>query len=135
MGTPKSPKNLLGIPKRSSGKDLGYQKNQNLVAASEFSGQNPRVTRAVGKTSGRIGSATPHSELKGGFEVDNNQKVQPHHGRLGSVAAAHMGPNHEGGDAYQPRVKKARAMAKPNPKGYANPVNMTRKVLKHVKPD
>ena len=30
---------------------------------------------------------------------------------------------------------ESRAMAKPNPKGYANPVNMTRKVLKHVKPD
>ena len=57
MGTPKSPKNLLGIPKRSSGKDLGYQKNQNLVVSHEFAGQNPRVTRV--KTDGRIGSATP----------------------------------------------------------------------------
>ena len=73
----KTPKNLLGVPKRSSGKDLGYQKNQNMVQSHEFAGQNPRVTR----------------------------------------------------------VKKIRAMAKPNPKGYANPVNMTRKVLKHVKPD
>ena len=129
----KTPKTLLGVPKRSSGKDLGYQKNQNMVQSHEFAGQNPRVTRV--KTDGRLGTNTPHSELRGGFEVDNNQKVQPHHGRLGSVAGAHMGPNHEGGDAYQPRVKKARAMAKPNPKGYANPVNMTRKVLKHVKPD
>ena len=127
-----NPKNLLGIPKRSSGKDLGYQKNQNLKQVGP--GQKEfQVTRV--KTDGRIGSATPHSELKGGFEVDNNQKAQPHHGRLGGVAATHMSPSHEGGDIYQPRVKKVRAMAKPNPKGYANPVNMTRKVLKHVKPD
>ena len=128
----KSPKNLLGIPKRSSGKDLGYQKNQNLKQVGPVQ-KEFQVTRV--KTDGRIGSATPHSELKGGFEVDNNQKAQPHHGRLGGVAATHMSPSHEGGDVYQPRVKKARAMAKPNPKGYANPVNMTRKVLKHVKPD
>ena len=133
MGTPKSPKNLLGIPKRSSGKDLGYQKNQNLVASHEFAGQNPRVTRV--KTDGRIGSATPHSELKGGFTVDNNKKVQPHHGALGSVAASHMSHTYESTGAYQPRVAKARSMAKPNAKAYANPVNVARGVLKHVKPD
>src|SRR5207253_4875950 len=74
-GLMKSPKNLLGIPKRSSGKDLGYQKNQNLVVAHEFAGQNPRVTRV--KTDGRIGSATPHSELRGGYTVDNNKKAGP----------------------------------------------------------
>jgi hypothetical protein len=130
---PKTPKNLLGIPKRSSGKDLGYQKNQNMVQTHEFSGQNPKVIRV--KTDGRIGSATPHSELKGGFTVDNNKKVQPHHGPLGSVAAAHMSNTHEGGKAFQPRVQKARSMAKPNPKTYANPVNVERGSLKHVKPD
>jgi len=117
----KSPKNLLGVPKRSSGKDLGYAKNQNLVIQHEFSGQNPTVKRV--KTDGRIGSVTPPADLKGGFTVDNNQKVQPHHGKLGGVAAAHMSHTYEGGKAYQPRVAKARAMAKPNPKAYANPVN------------
>jgi hypothetical protein len=120
-------------PKRRSGKDLGYAKNTNLVQESEFAGQNPRVART--KTDGRIGSATPPEYLKGGFTVDNNQKVQPHHGKLGGVAAAHMSHTHEGGDAYQPRVKKARSMAKPNPKAYANPVNVDRPGLKHVKPD
>ena len=132
MGTPKSPKNLLGIPKRSSGKDLGYQKNQNLVASHEFAGQNPRVTRV--KTDGRIGSATPHSELRGGYTVDNNKKAGPS-GELGVEAQKHMTVGHEGGDAWSPRVKKARSMAKPNAKAYANPVNVARGVLKHVKPD
>lgn len=126
------PKNLLGVPKRSSGKDLGYQKNQNLKQVGPRQ-KDFQVTRV--KTDGRIGTATPHSQLMGGFTVDNNQKVGPPAGRLGSNAARHMSPSHEGGDQWQPRVKKSRSMAKPNPKGYANPVNMTRKVLKHVKPD
>jgi hypothetical protein len=117
----KNPPNLLGVPKRKSGKDLGYQKTQKLVSRHDFAGQNPRVIRT--KTDGRIGSATPPADLKGGFTVNNNQRVQPHHGPLGGVAAKHLSPNHEGGDVWSPRVKKARAMAKPNPKPYANPVN------------
>lgn len=129
---PKTPKNLLGIPKRSSGKDGGYQKNQNMVQTGPRQ-KDFQVTRV--KTDGRIGSATPHSELKGGFTVDNNQKVQPHHGSLGSVAASHMSHTYESGGAYQPRVAKARSMAKPNAKAYANPINVQRGKLKHVKPD
>src|SRR5258706_15744379 len=82
---PKSPKSLLGIPKRSSGKDLGYQKNQNLVKRHDFAGQNPTVRRV--KTDGRIGSATPPEYLKGGLTVNNNAKAQAHRGGLGAVAA------------------------------------------------
>lgn len=119
-------------PARRSGKDLGYQKNQNLKQRGPVP-KDFQVTRV--KTDGRIGSATPHSELKGGFTVDNNRKVQPHHGTLGSVAASHMSHTYESTGAYQPRAAKAKQMAKPNPKKYANPVNVERGTLKHVKPD
>ncbi len=128
---PKSPKNLLGIPKRSSGKDLGYQKNQNLVAQNADLPAH-RLQRI--KTDGRIGSATPPQYLKGGLTVNNNSKVQSHSGGLGAVAAKHMSPSHEGGHAFSPRVTKARAMAKPNAKAYANPINVDRPSLKPVKP-
>ncbi len=130
MKRPTSPK---GIPKRASGTDLGYQKNQNLVQRHDFAGQSPRVTRV--KTDGRIGSATPPEYLKGGLTVNNNSKAQAHRGGLGAVAAKHMSPSHEGGDVFSRRVTKARSMAKPNPKGYANPVNVDRPTLKHVKPE
>src|SRR6267378_2825969 len=128
----KSPKNLLGIPKRSSGKDLGYQKNQNLVKTGPEP-KNFAVTRT--KTDCRIGSVTPPAYLKGGLTVNNNSKVQSHSGGLGAVAAKHMSPSHEGGRAFSPRVTKARAMAKPNAKAYANPVNVDRPRLKPVKPE
>ena len=130
---PKSPQNLLGIPKRKSGADMGYQKNQNMVASHQFAGQNPRVMRV--KTDGRIGSVTPPGLLKGGFTVDNNPKMGPPSGPLGSNAAKHMGVGHQGGSAWSPRVAKARAMAKPNAKAYANPVNQTRGPLIPKKPD
>lgn len=133
----KTPKNLLGVPKRKSGSDLGYQKNQNLVQEHAFSGQNPRVTRV--KTDGRIGSATPHSQLKGGFVVNNNQKAGPPSGPLGSNAAKHMSVGHEGGDQWQPRVRKARAMANAGRglkhRAHTDPVNLAKPALKHVKPD
>jgi hypothetical protein len=132
----KSPKNLLGIPKRSSGKDLGYQKNQNLVAAHEFSGQNPQVRRV--KTDGRIGSVTPPDYLRGGLTVDTNAKASPSKG-LGAQAAKHMNANHEGGDVWSPRVAKARATANAGraakSRPHTNPINVQKSGLKRVKPD
>ena len=124
----------FGLPKRKSGKDLGYQKNQNMKAMHDFAGQNPQVTRT--KTDGRIGSATPHSELKGGFTVDNNPKAGPA-GPLGSKAAAHMSPDHEGGTHWSPRVAKARAMANKGPtRPHTHPINTEKRgSLKRVKPD
>jgi hypothetical protein len=119
-------------PKQNYNK-ANYQKNTNLVQEHQFAGQRPTVKRI--KTDGRIGSATPPEMLKGGFTVDNNQKVQPHHGKLGSVAAAHMTHTFASPGVYQPRVKQARARAIPNAKAYANPVNVDRPSLKHVKPD
>jgi hypothetical protein len=133
----KTPKNLLGIPKRKSGQDMGYQKNQNMVQEHQFSGQNPTVTRV--KTDGRIGSVTPPNFLKGGFTADNNSKVQPHSGGLGAVAASHLGLNPKGG-TYSPRVAKARATAAAGRKAmsrpHTNPINAeVPSRLKHVKPD
>src|SRR5256886_9687696 len=85
---------LFSSRRRHTGFDCDWSSD---VCSSDLPGQKEfQVTRV--KTDGRIGSATPHSELKGGFEVDNNQKAQPHHGRLGGVAATHMSPSHEGGD-------------------------------------
>jgi len=133
---PKSPKTLLGIPKRSSGKDLGYQKNQNLVQAHEFSGQNPQVRRV--KTDGRIGSVTPPEYLRGGLTVNNNAKASPSKG-LAAQAAKHMNANHEGGDVWSPRVAKARAYANAGrnkmSRPHTNPVNVQKSGLKRVKPD
>lgn len=133
---PKNPKALLGIPQRASGKDLGYQKNQNLVKAGPEP-KNFQVTRV--KTDGRIGSTTPPQYLKGGnASVRNNAKAQSHRGGLGSVAAKHMGPGHEGGDTWAPRVAKARAQAaagrgaKARP--HTEPVNHGLR-FKHIKPD
>lgn len=93
---------------------------------------SPGISRV--KTDGRIGSATPARYLSGGFTADNNQAQQPHHGAVGSAAAKHMSPGHKGG-VWSPRATKARAMAKPNPKPYANPVNAATPSLKRVKPD
>lgn len=109
-----------------------YQKNRNLKSSAPFE-QHPPVTRV--KTDGRIGSVTPPSMLKGGFTVDNNQKAGPA-GKLGSHAASHMSPSHEGGSQWSPRVKKARAMAAPGDRGrtHTNPVNHTVGGLKKVKP-
>lgn len=132
----KNPKALLGIPKRSSGKDLGYQKSQNLVQRHDFAGQNPRVTRV--KSDGRIGSATPPDLLKGGFSVNNNQKAGPA-GPLASKAAKHMSPGHEGGDQWSPRVAKARATASAGRnaqhRAHTEPINVQKSGLKRVKPD
>ena len=108
-----------------------YSKNTNMVSSAPFA-QHPPVQRV--KTDGRIGSATPHSQLVGGFTVNNNAKTQPHGGKLAGVAASHMGLSPKGG-TYSPRVQKARKMAKPNPKAYANPINVDRGSLKRVKPD
>ena len=134
---PKSPKNLLGIPKRKSGKDLGYAKNQNMVQQHQFAGQNPQTTRV--KTDGRIGSVTPPEYLRGGLTVDNNTKMGPPYGTIGSSAAKHMSANHEGGDQWSKRVAKARATAaagraaKSRP--HTEPINVQKSGLKRVKPD
>lgn len=117
---------------KSSGKYVGYQKNTNLVKSADFP-QHPPVTRV--KTDGRIGSVTPSSYLKGGLTVNNNKGQQPHHGPIGGAAAGHMSAGHKGGAQWSPRVAKARIMAKPNPKPYANPVNVDRPTLKKIKPD
>lgn len=131
----KNPKNLMGIPKRASGKDLGYQKNQNLVKSGPEP-QNFAVTRT--KTDGRIGSATPPAYLKGGSaSVNNNKKAGPS-GNLGVQAHQHMQVSHEGGNQWSPRVAKGRAMAaagrgaKSRP--HTEPVNHGIR-LKRVKPD
>lgn len=132
----KTPKNLLGLPKRASGKDLGYQKNQNMVATHQFAGQSPRVMRT--KTDGRIGSATPPQFLKGGLTVDNNAKAGPS-GGIGSQAAKHMSVGHEGGKAWSPRVAKARATAAAGRaaqhRPHTDPVNTRTPRLKHTRPD
>lgn len=109
------------------------QKNTNLVASAPFGGQHPPVNRV--KTDGRIGSPTPPGRLKGGLTVNNNSKAQSHGGGLGAVAAKHLSPSHEGGGVWSDRVAKARSKAKPNPKPYANPVNVDRPSLKRVKPN
>jgi hypothetical protein len=114
------------------GKTMGYQRKQTPTSSAPFAGQSPPVTRV--KTDGRIGSVTPPSMLKGGFTVDNNTKAGPP-GRLGSKVATHVSPGHQGGNEWSPRVKKARAMAHPNPKAYANPVNQKRGSLIVKKPD
>jgi hypothetical protein len=114
------------------GQTIPYNKNTNLVKQAGFAGQHPPVTKV--KTDGRIGSATPPSYLKGGLTVDNNKKVQPHHGAIGGAAPSHMGLSPKGG-TWSPRVEKARKMAHPNPKPYANPLNSVRGPLKRVKPD
>lgn len=108
-----------------------YQKNTNLVKEAAFAGQHPAVKRV--KTDGRIGSATPASYLKGGLTVNNNTKAQPHSGGLAGAAASHMGLSPKGG-SWSPRAEKARKMAKPNPKPYANPVNAEHHTLKKMKP-
>lgn len=110
-----------------------YQKDTRFGPKSApFAGQSPPVKRV--KTDGRIGDSRPASSLRAGLDVDNNSKVQPHSGGLASVAASHLGTSPKGG-TWSPRAAKARAMAKPNPKPYANPVNLTSKGLKKVKPD
>jgi len=127
----KSPKNLLGIPKRKSGKDLGYAKNQNMVMRHDFAGQNPTVKRV--KTDGRIGSATPPDLLKGGYSVNNNRGHA-----LAAHAAKHMSLGHEGGASFEPRVMKARAMASAGraaqARPHTQPINHGRGPLKPVKP-
>jgi len=133
---PKSPKNLLGIPKRKSGKDLGYAKNQNMVQQHQFSGQNPQTTRV--KTDGRIGSVTPPDYLRGGLTVNNNAKASPSKS-LAAHAAKHMNANHEGGDVWSPRVAKARAYANAGraakSRPHTEPINVQKSGLKRVKPD
>lgn len=132
----KSPKNLMGVPKRASGKDMGYQKNQSLVVSNKDLAPTPGLKRV--KTDGRIGSVTPPSMLKGGFTVDNDTGVQPKSGgALGAVAARHMSPNHDGqGTHFSPRVLKARAQVKPaaGKTGFRNPVNVHPPALRKVVP-
>ena len=137
-GNGKNPPNLLGVPKRKSGNDMGYQKTQKLVSEHEFAGQNPRVSRV--KTDGRIGSVTPPQFLKGGLSVDNNQKLGPPYGPIGSTAASHMGPGEPKGNTWSPRVAKARAMKAAGMKAFSrphvNPINTETPALKRgVKPD
>lgn len=121
-------------PKNNYNK-ANYQKNQTMVKTGPEP-KNFAVTRT--KTDGRIGAVTPPAFLKGGLTVDNNQKTGPA-GGLGSKAAKHMSPNHEGGDQWSARVAKSRAMAKAGRaaqhRTHTEPVNVKRGVLKHVKPD
>ena len=109
-----------------------YQKNTNMVASAPFAGEHPPVIRV--KTDGRIGSATPHSELKGGFTVDTG-KLQPHKGGLAAVAARHMSPS-DPPPTFTKRVAASRAqVAKQTGKaGFRNPINTDRPALKPVKP-
>jgi len=108
-----------------------YQKTSNMVAVGPAQ-PKPAVTRV--KTDGRIGSVTPPSYLKGGFTVDNNKKASPPTGQLGSQAKSHMAPGPNVGPTWSPRVAKARKMARPNPKPYANPINRVVKGLRPLKP-
>jgi len=82
-----------------------YNKSTNLVAKGPDVPPTPGLERV--KTDGRIG--TVHHP-KGGFTVDNNRKMGPPYGTLGSNAATHMSVEHKG-NVWSPRVKKARAMA------------------------
>lgn len=109
-----------------------YSKNQNMVSRGPEVDTGP-VQRV--KTDGRIGSATPPGRLTGGLSVDHNRSAQPHCGDIGSTAAKHMSPGHEGGDCWSPRVAKARAAAKPYPRKHGHPVNLQRGGLVKVKPD
>ena len=99
--------------------------------------KNFLVTRV--KTDGRIGSATPAAYLKNGAaSVDNNRKVGPPSGSLGSNAAKHMSPSHEGGTHWQPRVAKARAMANAGrgakSRPHTEPINALRATLRPDRP-
>ena len=107
-----------------------YNKNTRLIASNTDLPPTPGLERT--KTDGRIGST--RGNPKGGLDVNTNSKAQSHSGGLGAVAAKHMGPNHAGG-VWSPRAAKARRMATPNPKPYANPVNLGVRGLKSVKPD
>lgn len=124
-------KQSVDTPQSLPGASQTHRKGR-LVAQNQDVSAGP-VTRV--KTDGRIGSVTPPSYLKGGLTVDNNSDAQPHAGGIGAVAAKHMGPHHQGGDQWTPRVAKARKMAKPNAKSYANPVNQSRGPLVPKRPD
>lgn len=109
-----------------------YQKNTNLKSEASFP-QHPPVIRV--KTDGRIGSVSSPASLKGGLTVDNNKKVQSHGGGLGGAAAKHMSPGHKG-EAWSPRVAKARAALNKGPaRAFAHPVNHRVGNLKRIKPD
>ena len=108
-----------------------YTKNTRLQSSNKDLPPTPGLEKV--KTDGRIGSTS--GTPKGGLDVNTNSKAQSHSGGLGAVAAKHMGPSHEGGAAWSPRVERARRKAKPNPKPYANPVNSVRGSLRSVKPD
>lgn len=111
-------------------KKNNYQKNTNLVASASFP-QHPPVTRV--KTDGRIGSVT--HPTKTGMVVNNNQSAQSHRGGLGAVAAKHMSPGARG-EAWSPRVTKARAQLTKGPsRPHAHPVNHTAGNVKKVKPN
>lgn len=109
------------------------QKNTNAVYKGGSSGSAGGVTRV--KTDGRIGSPTPAGRLKGGLDVNNNSRAQPHSGGLAGSAANHLGTGVKGG-TWVARVEKARALAAtPRRDKHVKPINAQSGSLKRMKPN